>query len=150
MTGKRALTFPIGKVGIDGTVTTSGSVTLLAGTANVGDVDVASLPSLATGSATIGKVDTTVATMTQGRDTNVVAATERTLSSAACTKGIWLCNANAAGTIYAGMTAATLSATLHLWRLLPGQSVFVPGITNADVIGWCTDTNGLNLDYGTI
>lgn len=142
MTGKRALTFPIGKVGIDGTVTTTGTVTLGAGTAAYGKLS-------ANSGVDIGDVDVTSvsppSSVKYGRITVTTSGTEVQGSSVALTQGVTLraLTANTGLIVVGGDASITTS---NGYQLAPGESVFVP-CSNLNQVWVDAVTNGEGLSY---
>ena len=129
MTGKRALTFPIGKVGIDGTVTTTGTVTLGPGTATYGKL-------AANSGVDIGDVDVTSVSLAP----SVYTVAEKTdlstsnfqLASNANTYGVRITNTSTNGNIvYVGDT--NITATRFLKRLYPGEDAWFE-VSNSNLL----------------
>jgi len=127
MTGKRALTFPIGKVGIDGTVTTSGAVTITSGTVAVSGYP-AAVP-FTDASTTIG-------------------ASNAALASHAFNYEFQITNTHASQIIYVGDT--NVSATRYMRSIYPSETARFPGAGNTNlfrVIGSGASTSYLLGGY---
>ncbi len=138
--GKRAPTFPLGKVTIDGTPTFSGTVTLAAGTAAYGKLS-------ANAGVNIGTVDVALATtmFTVAEVTEDTTATP--LASHGGLKfGIIVSNTDAADTLFLGDSSVT--ATRYLIKIGPGEnSGWIP-VENSNVLFAIGSAASTTFTYG--
>lgn len=141
MTGKRALTFPIGKVGIDGTVTTTGTVTLGAGTAAYGKLS-------ANAGVNIGAVTVPLATaFFAGTKATVTAGTRVPLASTqALIYGV-VVTAAVANTGFIYVAGSTVSSTVFMYRLSPGQSSPLIPIADLATVNIDSSVNAEGVTY---
>lgn len=130
MAGRRAATFPIGKVAIDGTVTV-GTVTLGAGSAaigklaansgvDIGDVDVTSLPA--------------ATTVFSDAAANTGAGNEAAaLASHDCKFGFFVTNTHATAILYLGDSNVATDGSRFMQKVLPGETRWFPLVGNTSI-----------------
>lgn len=125
---------------------------LPAGSANIGDVDVLTLPALVAGSAVIGKVDHTSTGLGHGNTSVTTAGTDVALAGSTAAKWVTV-QARTSNTARVAVGATGVDATLTTGNgilLSPGESITLPIDNLADVfVDSLVNGEGVRYVYGT-